>query len=427
MGVVPPLYSMESITDRTYLTHVAKLKQTLDRDQALKAAVGGEFLAVGSLERSLLISLALAPDSFVIDVGCGSGRLACQLAEIETLRYVGTDVVPELLDYARTLSGRKDWAFVQTVGTEIPAESGVADFVCFFSVFTHLSHEDTYRYLAEAKRVLKPGGKIVFSFLEFRIPCHWDIFQDSLVKSRTGLHLNQFMDRDGIQTWALNLGLKLDSIHNGDQPHIPLANPVYWENGTVMREAGNLGQSVAVLSKEKTGPISLDKSPVSTVLNLRTEAARATTEASARRPEINYNGRFNNVSSRGHAGKGLQSLIVGFVVSPGGRKILVRVQGPGLRKYGIETFLAVPWIEVVDSSGKKIASNLGWGNTPVEEARNIQRAMEELRLPELETHDAALILVLPAGAYSVVVVGGDGREGIAIVEVFELPEKFSTE
>lgn len=233
---------------KSYPEHVAQLRKSMPESVALEKAVGGDFATVGKLEMSLLFSLGLPADGVLVDVGCGSGRLAVQLRDLSGLHYLGTDIVPELLQQARKLCQRPDWRFVLTNGTEIPCEAGSADMVCFFSVFTHLTHEDTFRYLASASRVLKPGGKIVFSFLEFRIDSHWEVFDGSVRNGNPGAHLDQFIDRDGIVAWARHLGLDMVSFFDGDKPHIPIEGEVEWENGLVMRGVGNLGQSVAVLS-----------------------------------------------------------------------------------------------------------------------------------------------------------------------------------
>lgn len=105
--------------------------------------------------------------------------------------------------------------------------------VTFFSVFTHLRHEATFKYLVEAARCLKPRGLVVASFLEFRIPCHWNTFIASAL-SHTPTHLNQFLDRDAIAAWALHSGLTVEAIFDGDKPHIPIPEPVRWESGLCM-------------------------------------------------------------------------------------------------------------------------------------------------------------------------------------------------
>lgn len=233
----------------SYPAKCAALGEIHPEDVAVSEAVGGSFDAAGALEFCLLKQEGLQPDHTVIDVGCGSGRLAFQLRDYLIGAYVGIDVVSDLLDYARRLCGRDDWRFYEAPGTVIPEADQSADFIVFFSVFTHLMHEETFRYLRDSARALKPGGKIVFSFLEFRIPCHWVVFDHSVGDDNPGKVLNQFLDRDMIMGFAQRLGLDVHAIVDGDAPHIPLDRMIRWDDGKEMAGMGNLGQSVCVLRK----------------------------------------------------------------------------------------------------------------------------------------------------------------------------------
>ena len=253
-GTAAPQPSNHSKLDfrATYAAHVDHVKASATSpDAAMREAIGGEFEAFGAMQRDLLISCGLRPDGYVIDVGCGSGRLAKPLSAYLTGRYLGIDVVQDLLDYASRLVNRPDWHFAPAPGLTIPSPDSAADIVCFFSVFTHLLHEQSYSYLRDAVRALKPDGKIVFSFLEFHIPSHWTVFEHNLTNIGTNCHLNQFMSRDGIQAWASHLGLKVLALHDGDKPHIPLRSPITMADGRVVRDLGNFGQSVCVLSRRQ--------------------------------------------------------------------------------------------------------------------------------------------------------------------------------
>jgi hypothetical protein len=57
------------------------------------------------------------------------------------------------------------------------------------------------------------------------------------------------MDREGIQAWAKHLGLEVVVFADGDKPNIPIPEEIRLDNGTVMTQCGNLGQSIAVLRK----------------------------------------------------------------------------------------------------------------------------------------------------------------------------------
>ncbi len=232
-----------------YAGLVKRLRRRHSRDRAVRLAIGGQFEAFGIVERAILVQYGLQPDDYVIDVGCGSGRLAKPLAEYLRGAYLGIDIMPDLVDYARELVPRPDWRFEVAAGLEIPERDGRAQMVCFFSVFTHLLHEQSYTYLEEARRVLAPGGRVVFSFLEFAVPSHWTVFETN-VRRIGGEHpLDMFMSRDGIHAWAEHLSLEIVAIHGGNTPHVELPHPVTLDDGQVMSGLGSLGQSLCVLRR----------------------------------------------------------------------------------------------------------------------------------------------------------------------------------
>ena len=133
-----------------YIAHVTKLTGADEADTtvAMQEAIGGKWEAIGQMELDLLVQLGLKKDEFLIDVGCGSGRLASPLSGYLTDgRYLGTDVVPDLLDHARRVVERPDWRFELCSEIVIPEADGAADMVCFFSVFTDLSAIEEVRHL----------------------------------------------------------------------------------------------------------------------------------------------------------------------------------------------------------------------------------------------------------------------------------------
>jgi len=82
---------------KAYKGRVRRLKRKNSPDQAMQLAVGGNFDATGALERDLLIHYGLKKTDYLIDIGCGSGRLAKPLSEYIAGRYLGIDVVADLV------------------------------------------------------------------------------------------------------------------------------------------------------------------------------------------------------------------------------------------------------------------------------------------------------------------------------------------
>ena len=236
-----PVSNRHAAADRSalkevYVSWVDDLKAAMPHDQAMELAIGGHFELLGPILCSVVRHYGLPAGGYLIDVGCGSGRLAKPISEYLTGKYLGIDLVPDLVEHARKITNRPDWRFETVDHIGIPEADGQADMVCFFSVITHLTHEQSYWYLEEAARVLKPGGKVVFSFLEFLEPGHWTVFESTLeaAKSRTEIPMNVFMGRGFFPIWAEKLGLKLEDVRNATD---------------AVGEAGALGQSICVMSK----------------------------------------------------------------------------------------------------------------------------------------------------------------------------------
>ena len=111
-----------------------------------------------------------------LDVGCGFGLLACELARDvgPTGRVTGVDAVPDMLaacaERARhdAVTGRTE--FRQADAEALPFAPGSFDFVTAMQVYEYVT--DVERGLAEAHRVLKPHGRLAMLDTDWE-SCVW--------------------------------------------------------------------------------------------------------------------------------------------------------------------------------------------------------------------------------------------------------------
>lgn len=217
------------------------------RDSAMEYVVGGQYLEIGILESSLLQTLGLQTTDTLVDVGCGSGRLPYALRSYLKGLYIGTDILEELLSYARERVDRSDWHFIATNDSTIPVPDNTAHFISFFSVFTHLLDEDIYRFLTEAKRISKKGAQIVFSYLDYDVESHWTVFENTLADRSPGKVLNKFISKSAIRRWARELDLEVVRLYDGNERWITLTENFTYIDGRYASGVVDFGQSVAVL------------------------------------------------------------------------------------------------------------------------------------------------------------------------------------
>jgi ubiquinone/menaquinone biosynthesis C-methylase UbiE len=230
----------------SYKALLAALVAAHGREKAMEGIVGGQYNEIGILESSALLTLGLRSDDCLVDVGCGSGRLAFALRNFLKGKFIGTDILDDALIYAREKAGRADWEYLETFGPVIPIPDRQADIVSFFSVFTHLLDEDIFRFLVEAKRVTKSGGKIVFSYLDFEVASHWAVFENTLADSNPNRVLNKFISKAAIVRWAKALSLEIERLYDGSESWIRLSEDIRYSDGRLASGVAEFGQSVGV-------------------------------------------------------------------------------------------------------------------------------------------------------------------------------------
>ncbi|MEA3034948.1 MAG: hypothetical protein QOH04_707 [Sphingomonadales bacterium] len=135
---------------------------------------GDEFL------QHFLEMTGLRPDERVLDVGCGTGRMARPLAGYLTSgSYDGIDIVKPSIDWCRRAYRRflhfrfhhsdiynkayNPGGVAAANAYRFPFDDGAFDFIFLTSVFTHMLARDTRHYLDEIARVLAPGGRVLIT------------------------------------------------------------------------------------------------------------------------------------------------------------------------------------------------------------------------------------------------------------------------
>lgn len=204
-------------------------------DEAMSRAVGGDWEAVGGRLADVMQEAGLTDGMSLLDLGCGSGRLAHALSRRVRIDYLGLDVIPELLAYARTRCP-PDYRFQLNRALTLPVSDESFDVLCAFSVLTHLLHQESFLYLREAHRVLRPGGRAVVSFLELGGRRHLPLFLKTVAATAAegpNGPLDVFIEEEALTIWAAEIGFE---------------PPVFTRFGEA-GAAGALGQSVAVMTK----------------------------------------------------------------------------------------------------------------------------------------------------------------------------------
>ncbi|MBN2012999.1 methyltransferase domain-containing protein [candidate division KSB1 bacterium] len=98
----------------------------------------------------------------VLDAACGMGFGSYYLKQ-QAAEVVGIDISDHALEHARQQYSADGLAFEKIDATHMPFPDQSFDVIVSIETYEHIPPELAVRFLAEAKRILKPGGCLIIS------------------------------------------------------------------------------------------------------------------------------------------------------------------------------------------------------------------------------------------------------------------------
>ncbi len=173
-------------------------------------------------DRELLAELAAAATDPVVEIGCGPGQIGGFVRE-HGRRVYGLDLSPEMANLANR---RLDGALAADMRLlPLPSER-LGGLVAFYSII-HVRRSELAGTLAEFRRVLRPGGRVLFSahegqgeivldrFLDQAVPFVATFFElDELVDATTaaGLTITRAEQRESYPTESGTVRLYVEAF-----------------------------------------------------------------------------------------------------------------------------------------------------------------------------------------------------------------------
>ena len=114
-------------------------------------------IELGFIKEKTIItqSLKTGKDQKILDIGCGTGEFS---GLFNKENYTGIDINKEYINFAKTKNKKN---FLVMDATDLKFADNTFDAILIMAVLHHLELTGMERVLSEAKRVLKPNGKIL--------------------------------------------------------------------------------------------------------------------------------------------------------------------------------------------------------------------------------------------------------------------------
>ncbi len=139
-----------------------------------------------------------------------------------------------------------------------------------------------------------------------------------------------------------------------------------------------------------------------------------------------YAASLRNISTRAFGNPGENLLIGGFIIEGSQpKKVGIRALGPSLATYHVPGLMGDPSLYLYDSAQNVVTANDDWESPFSESGEEARARLQAAGLVPQNSKEAAVIVTLDPGAYTVVVTQGfwnPGAGGVALMEIYDLDE-----
>jgi len=169
-----------------------------------------EWVRSAGITRQILAEMVgLHPTDEILEIGCGMGRVGKVLAP-ECRRWTGADISGSMLAQARLYLGNlPNVELLELPSADLaPIADASLDLVYCTVVFMHLYEWDRYRYVKEAHRVLRPGGRCYFDNVDITTDHGWEVFSSgaAYLPNQRPAHLSMVSTADELETYGKRAG-----------------------------------------------------------------------------------------------------------------------------------------------------------------------------------------------------------------------------